>query len=196
MIVCRPGRGTINHAALTLEAARRRNLTVRGLIVNGADEPPGLEELANRAELARLAPILEIIPDETINSLSGVARLRSRYGPGTRRVAGRIAEIEPQSRGDAGRQPEAEAVEPRGARPARHHDARSRQHAHGARIGQPHRQEDLAPAHAEAHESRDGRVAVELEGFAQDLLADGGACVQREGVGAVGQRREPARPGA
>ena len=71
MIVCRPGRGTINHAALTLEAARRRNLRVQGLIVNGADEPPGLEELANRAELARLAPILEIIPDETINSLSG-----------------------------------------------------------------------------------------------------------------------------
>src|SRR4029077_15130585 len=69
--VCRPGRGTINHAALTLEAARRRNLRVQGLIVNGADEPPGLEELANRAELARLAPILEIIPDETINSLSG-----------------------------------------------------------------------------------------------------------------------------
>ena len=54
--------------------SRRRgagNLTVRGLIVNGASEPPGLEELANRAELARLAPILEIVPDETISSLSG-----------------------------------------------------------------------------------------------------------------------------
>jgi dethiobiotin synthetase len=71
VIVCRPGQGTVNHAALTLEAARRRNLVVHGLIVNGADEPPGLEELANRAELARLAPILEIIPDETLNSLSG-----------------------------------------------------------------------------------------------------------------------------
>ena len=66
-----PGRGTINHAALTLEAARRRNLAVRGLIVNGASDRPGLEELANRAELARLAPILEIVPDETISSLSG-----------------------------------------------------------------------------------------------------------------------------
>jgi dethiobiotin synthetase len=71
VIVCRPGRGTINHAALTLEAARRRHLPVRGLIVNGASDRPGLEELANRAELARLAPILEIVPDETINSLSG-----------------------------------------------------------------------------------------------------------------------------
>jgi dethiobiotin synthetase len=71
VIVCRPYRGTINHAALTLEAARRRNLAVHGLIVNGASDRPGLEELANRAELARLAPILEIIPDETINSLSG-----------------------------------------------------------------------------------------------------------------------------
>jgi dethiobiotin synthetase len=71
VIVCRPGRGTVNHAALTLEAARHRNLPVRGLIVNGASEHPGLEELANRAELARLAPILEIVPDETITSLSG-----------------------------------------------------------------------------------------------------------------------------
>ena len=48
----------------------RRNLVVRGLIVNGASDHPGLEELANRAELARLAPILEIVPDETISSLS------------------------------------------------------------------------------------------------------------------------------
>jgi dethiobiotin synthase len=71
VIVCRPGRGTINHAALTLEAARRRNLSVLGLIVNGASDHPGLEELANRAELARLAPILEIVPDETISSFSG-----------------------------------------------------------------------------------------------------------------------------
>jgi dethiobiotin synthetase len=71
VIVCRPGRGTINHAALTVEAARRRHLEVRGLIVNGASEQPGLEELANRAELARLAPILEVVLDETMSSLSG-----------------------------------------------------------------------------------------------------------------------------
>jgi dethiobiotin synthetase len=56
--------------ALTLEAALSRNLAVRGLIVNGASERPGLEELANRTELARLAPILEIVPDETVRSLS------------------------------------------------------------------------------------------------------------------------------
>ena len=70
VIICRPDRGTVNHVALTLEAARSRDLQVRGLIVNGASEHPGLEELANRAELARLAPILEIVPDETISSLS------------------------------------------------------------------------------------------------------------------------------
>jgi dethiobiotin synthetase len=70
VIVCRPDRGTVNHAALTLEAARRRNLTVRGLIVNGASERPGPDELTNRSELARLAPILEIVLDETISSLS------------------------------------------------------------------------------------------------------------------------------
>jgi dethiobiotin synthetase len=71
VIVCRPGGGTVNHAALTIEAARSRNLTVRGLIVNGASDTPGLEELANRSELARLAPILQIVPDETVSSLSG-----------------------------------------------------------------------------------------------------------------------------
>jgi dethiobiotin synthetase len=71
VIVCRPGRGTVNHTALTLEAARSRKLAVRGLIVNGASERPGLEELANRTELARLAPILEVVLDETITSLSG-----------------------------------------------------------------------------------------------------------------------------
>jgi dethiobiotin synthetase len=70
VIICRPDRGTVNHVALTLEAAFSRNLSVRGLIVNGASEHPGLEELANRAELARLAPILEIVPDETMRSLS------------------------------------------------------------------------------------------------------------------------------
>ena len=70
VIICRPDRGTVNHVALTLEAARSRKLEVHGLIVNGASEHPGLEELANRTELARLAPILEIVPDETISSLS------------------------------------------------------------------------------------------------------------------------------
>src|SRR3954471_5920093 len=70
VIICRPDRGTVNHVALTLEAAVNRKLSVRGLIVNGASEQPGIEELANRAELARLAPILEIVPDETMRSLS------------------------------------------------------------------------------------------------------------------------------
>jgi dethiobiotin synthetase len=71
VVVCRPGRGTVNHVALTLEAAERRGLAVRGVIVNGASDHPGLEELANRTELARLAPILAIVPDETISTLSG-----------------------------------------------------------------------------------------------------------------------------
>ena len=41
VIVCRPGRGTINHAALTLEAARRRNLPVRGPDRERRERPPG-----------------------------------------------------------------------------------------------------------------------------------------------------------
>ena len=84
VIVCRPGRGTVNHTALTLEAAERRKLAVRGLIVNGASEEPGLEELANRAELARLAPILEIVRDDTL-SLSRLDVIHQRSGGTARR---------------------------------------------------------------------------------------------------------------
>ena len=142
VIVCRPGRGTINHAALTLEAARRRNLAVQGLIVNGASDRPGLEELANRAELARLAPILEIVPDETISSL--LRRLTN--GPARPALPAAVDQLQAQARRHAGGQAEAEAVEARGARAPRHDDPRAGEHAHRRRLGQAHDEEGAAPA--------------------------------------------------
>ena len=125
VIVCRPGRGTINHAALTLEAARRRNLAVQGLIVNGADEPPGARgaRQPRRARAPRADP--RDHPGRDDQLALGRRRSAAAVRAGAGRVARGIAEVETQTRGHAGRQPEAEAVEPRGARPARHDDARA-----------------------------------------------------------------------
>jgi dethiobiotin synthetase len=61
VVVCRPGLGTINHAALTVEAARRRGLEVAGLVINGVTRKPGLAERTNRAELARIAPVIDVV---------------------------------------------------------------------------------------------------------------------------------------
>jgi len=58
LIVARLGLGTINHTLLTIEAAKLRNLTIAGIILNDADgladTPAGMTnfaELANRIDL-------------------------------------------------------------------------------------------------------------------------------------------------
>lgn len=62
IVVARPGLGTLNHTALTLEAARRRSLTVGGLVVCGWPDAPGLAERTNLERLGAMAPILATIP--------------------------------------------------------------------------------------------------------------------------------------
>lgn len=62
VVVARPGLGTLNHTALTLEAARRRSLTVGGLVVCGWPDAPGLAERTNLERLGAMAPILVTIP--------------------------------------------------------------------------------------------------------------------------------------
>ncbi|MGZ0173484.1 MAG: dethiobiotin synthase [Planctomycetales bacterium] len=64
IIVARLGLGTINHTLLTIEAARRRDLTIAGVILNDAeglaDTPAGqtnFDELANRTDV----PVLGIV---------------------------------------------------------------------------------------------------------------------------------------
>jgi dethiobiotin synthetase len=64
LIVARLGLGTINHTLLTIEAARKRNLAIAGVILNDADgladTPAGqtnFTELANRTD----APVLGIV---------------------------------------------------------------------------------------------------------------------------------------
>lgn len=62
VVVTHPGLGTLNHTALTLEAARRRGLAVAGLVVSGWPAEPGVTERTNLERLGRLAPVLGLVP--------------------------------------------------------------------------------------------------------------------------------------
>lgn len=62
VVVTRPGLGTLNHTALTVEAARARGLDVAGLVVSGWPAPPGVTETTNLERLAAMAPVLGLVP--------------------------------------------------------------------------------------------------------------------------------------
>lgn len=62
VIVARPGLGTLNHTALTIEAARARHLEIEGIVLCGWPDHPDLATRTNPAQLARHAPLLGVIP--------------------------------------------------------------------------------------------------------------------------------------
>jgi dethiobiotin synthetase len=62
VVVCRPGLGTLNHTALTVEAARARGLGVLGVVVSGWPKDPDVATRTNPNELRRIAPLLGVIP--------------------------------------------------------------------------------------------------------------------------------------
>jgi dethiobiotin synthetase len=64
LIVARPGLGTLNHTALTLEVARARGLAVAGVVVCGTSADPDVAERTNLTELRRLAPLLGALPHD------------------------------------------------------------------------------------------------------------------------------------
>ena len=68
IIVCPAGRGAVNHAALTIAAARQAGLAVAGLAICGGSLEPDLAERANRDELERFATVLEVIPHDEARS--------------------------------------------------------------------------------------------------------------------------------
>ncbi|MGH2725993.1 MAG: dethiobiotin synthase, partial [Actinomycetota bacterium] len=63
VVVTRPGVGTLNQTALTLEAAARRDLPIAGLVVCGFPVESGVTERTNLERLEKMAPILEVIPE-------------------------------------------------------------------------------------------------------------------------------------
>ncbi|MCI0346744.1 MAG: dethiobiotin synthase, partial [Chloroflexi bacterium] len=62
VVVTRPGLGTLNHTALTLEAAARRDLPVAGLVVCGLSADPVVTERTNLERLEKIAPLLDTVP--------------------------------------------------------------------------------------------------------------------------------------
>lgn len=62
VIVTRPSLGTLNHTALTLEAAAARGLQVAGLVVSMWPDDPGVTERTNLSRLATMAPLLGVVP--------------------------------------------------------------------------------------------------------------------------------------
>jgi len=62
VVVTRPTLGTLNHTALTLEAAGTRGLPVDGLVIAGWPAEPGVTEQTNLERLAAMAPVLGLLP--------------------------------------------------------------------------------------------------------------------------------------
>ena len=57
LIVARPGLGTINHCLLTLEAARKRELKVLGVLLNGKAQPGDASVRSNARVIAQLGKV-------------------------------------------------------------------------------------------------------------------------------------------
>jgi dethiobiotin synthetase len=65
LIIARPGLGTINHTLLTVEALRRRDIPLSGIVINySANIRPGLSEKTNPAVIEKLSGlrIVQTIP--------------------------------------------------------------------------------------------------------------------------------------
>ena len=84
VVVARPGLGTLNHTALTLEAARARRLGIAGVVVSGWPEHPEPVEETNLERLAAMAPLLGVVrrvDGLDTGRVSPAFRLRIEPGP-------------------------------------------------------------------------------------------------------------------
>ncbi|MFQ6019931.1 MAG: dethiobiotin synthase [Dehalococcoidia bacterium] len=77
LVVARPGLGTLNHTALTVEVARRRGLEVLGLVISDFPAEPDLATRTNPPLLVELtaAPLLGALPH-----VSGLSTVEARPG--------------------------------------------------------------------------------------------------------------------
>jgi len=62
LLVVKPGLGTLNHTALTLEALASHNVWCAGLVIGAWPRLPGAAEEGNREALAKLAPLRAVLP--------------------------------------------------------------------------------------------------------------------------------------
>lgn len=62
LVVVRAGLGTLNHAALTVEALAAQRVACAGLVVGSWPEDPVAAELSNRPALERIATVRAVLP--------------------------------------------------------------------------------------------------------------------------------------
>lgn len=84
LVVARAGLGTVNHTALTVEALRRRDLAIAGIVLNGgaSEEDPSVPH--NAREIARLTGL------EPLACLPFVADIGAREEALRSRLSGKI----------------------------------------------------------------------------------------------------------
>ena len=65
VIVARPALGTLNHTALTIEAARTRGLVVHGVVISGMPSQPSVAEETNPHEIEALSDVrvVGVVPE-------------------------------------------------------------------------------------------------------------------------------------
>ena len=71
VLVARSGLGTLNHTLLTIEALKKRNIPLLGIILNGPfhpDNPKTLEEISGVAIIAQL-PILDKVSSQVLSKI-------------------------------------------------------------------------------------------------------------------------------
>jgi dethiobiotin synthetase len=92
LVVTAAGLGTLNHTALTMEAATARKVRTAGIVIGSWPHDPGLAERENLADLATLAdgPLAGLLPEGSgsLPAAEFLAVARAGLGPalGGRRV--------------------------------------------------------------------------------------------------------------
>ena len=82
VLVARSGLGTLNHTLLTIEALKKRNIPLLGIILNGPfhpDNPKTLEEISGVAIIAQL-PILDKVSSQVLSKIWIEQKIRERLG--------------------------------------------------------------------------------------------------------------------
>ena len=81
VLVARSGLGTLNHTLLSIEALRKRNISILGIFLNGPlhpDNPKTLEEFSKIPIIANI-PILKAVNTQTLNEQWRLNNMNSTF---------------------------------------------------------------------------------------------------------------------